>query len=241
MLEFANGRFTVTFECKDCEIPERTRTWMQDELEHIGRVTEEMGKRQLWVTVVFHARSGIYRVRAKFKAPGRTVMTGDNHPLLDEALRRCLAKAFLRMEAFRDNLDQGSVEQAKRREALSDNLVAPTGFNAGAISRACQDGDYEAFRRGLIGHESWVRMRVGRWIQRYPEIQQEVGESFEISDLMEEVFLLAFERYQERPDEVPLHEWLDKLIDPAVRDFWNDPDEREAASFAQTLVGEPRT
>jgi len=77
-----------------------------------------------------------------------------------------------------------------------------------------------------------------RWIQRYPEVQHEVGQSFEIADLVEEVFLLAFEQYGDRPTHISLHEWLDNLIDPAVKDFWQNPEDRVAASYAQSLTGE---
>jgi hypothetical protein len=80
-------------------------------------------------------------------------------------------------------------------------------------------------------------MRVGRWIQRYPEIQDQVDRAFKISDLVEEVFLLAFEQYADRPTHIRLRAWLDQLIDPAVKSFWRSPEDRQAASYAQTLTG----
>jgi hypothetical protein len=69
-------------------------------------------------------------------------------------------------------------------------------------------------------------------------LQEGVGKTFEIADVVEEIFLLAFEQYEYRPTQVALHDWLDGLIDPAVKDFSDEQDDRLAVSYAQTLAGQ---
>lgn len=56
-------------------------------------------------------------------------------------------------------------------------------------------------------------------MQRYPDLQARIGRGLEIADLVEEVFLIAFERYASRPTDVPFGTWLENLIDPAVKEL----------------------
>ena len=57
-----------------------------------------------------------------------------------------------------------------------------------------------------------------------------------LGDIVEEVYLNAFERYSHRQAEVPFHDWLDSLIDPSLKGLLRNPEEgRENASLARTL------
>ena len=82
-----------------------------------------------------------------------------------------------------------------------------------------------------------MRKRAGRWIQRYPKIEAQLGQRFDLADITEEVFLNAFQRYDEHPREVPFGDWLEKLIDPSVKVLSEDTDEELAnISFARSVV-----
>src|SRR5690606_22291702 len=96
--------------------------------------------------------------------------------------------------------------------------------------------DYGAFRAELSGFEEPIRRRVGRWIQRYPDLDATFGEYLPLDDLVEEVMLTAFEQYESRPEAMRLGDWLESLIDPAMRSFLRHPEEElEAISYARTL------
>jgi hypothetical protein len=83
-----------------------------------------------------------------------------------------------------------------------------------------------------------VRRRAGQWIERYPEVQGQIGRRLEVEDVVEEVFLLAFEHYGQRPADVRLGEWLNTLIDPAVRALQSRPDEElENISLVRSARG----
>ena len=115
-------------------------------------------------------------------------------------------------------------------------MVMPQDPDAGPIAQAVQAGDYRAFRLAMVRYEDWLRKRIGRWIQRYPEVEARVDEEPLIGDLLEEIFLNAFEHFTERNTDLRLSEWLDRLIDPTVRDYLRHPDEvHEEASIARTL------
>src|SRR5262249_14056924 len=86
-----------------------------------------------------------------------------------------------------------------------------------AVERAVREGDYNAFRTATCGYEESVRKRIGRWIERYPEVEARIDRGLKVQDLVEEVFLLAFEGSDQRPPDVRFGEWLSGLIDPAVK------------------------
>src|SRR5437763_8593668 len=75
------------------------------------------------------------------------------------------------------------------------SMMAPEGPDAGVLGDAVQAGNYQAFRQALTNYEEWLRKRVGRWIQRYPEAQARVGRGLAIGDVLETVYLNAFEQY----------------------------------------------
>jgi ribosome-associated translation inhibitor RaiA len=233
-------KLQVQIETEHCSIPVDERTRMQPELDRLGDAVAEFPNSELYLKLVYHPDSEIYHAQAKLKLPGQTIITGRHSRWLDDALMRMLAKVFRRVEHYKEHPDSQAMVQAQRRARLSENIVAPTAADAGAVGEAFQRQDYAAFRRALASHESWVRDSVGRWIQRYPEVQLLLGEAFNTDDLVEEVFLLAFERYGERPDDVEISQWLHDLVEPAVRSLWHEPEEREAASYARTLASKPR-
>jgi hypothetical protein len=118
---------------------------------------------------------------------------------------------------------------------IDHELIAPEDPATGPIGEAAAAGDYPAFRKHLSGYEQWLRLRVGRRIELHPDAQARLGGDLRIGDAVELVYLTAFEGFNRRPTAVPLGEWLEGLIDPAVRALLNDPDEERAAvSFART-------
>ena len=85
--------------------------------------------------------------------------------------------------------------------------------------------------------EGSLRRRVGRWLQRYPEIESELGETITISDVVEDVFLHAFDSYSERSRSVPPGEWLESLIDSSVQALIQAPDEEFAnISYSRAIL-----
>ena len=51
---------------------------------------------------------------------------------------------------------------------------------------------------------------------------------------------MAFDDYDQRPDEKPISQWLTEFVDPAVQALWAEPLEREAASYARTMSAPKR-
>lgn len=229
-------RLQAEIDFQDCQISQQERTQLQPSLEDLGRAVSEFAESHLWLKIVYHPHSKMFHARAKLKVPGQTIITGERDASLVTAVRKCLQKVRRRVEDYKAHPDREALREAERRAALTNGIIAPVEPDSGAIGQAILDNDYQAFRQALLAHEEPLRRRVSQWVRRYPEVQTEIGRTFELSDLVEEVFLLAFERYASRPIHLSMHEWLETLIDPAIKTFWTHPEEREAASYAQSLV-----
>ncbi len=129
--------------------------------------------------------------------------------------------------------DEDAIRQTGRRLALDREIALPEDADAGPIGRAVQAGDYRAFRIAMAAYEEWLRKRVGRWVQRFPDAEERIGRDIFIGDLIEEVYLRAFEEYAAPADGAALSDWLDKLIDPALQETVRKPaDTHEEASLA---------
>jgi hypothetical protein len=237
-MEYFDERYRLRVEltAKECDIPADELTRMQGLLTPVGEAAQDFPSAQLCVKVIGHPRSEAYHVRLKLKLPGRTLFTGDRDPYMDCAFQRCVRKMVRLVQAHREHPDGRAEEVAEREGELERDVVAPKGPGAGSLAAAVSAGDYGVFRTALAGYEEWLRKRVGRWVQRYPEAQKRLGDDLLLGDLLEEVYLNAFESYQRRAQVVPLHEWLDGLIDPSLKALLRHPDEeRENASFARTV------
>ena len=127
-------------------------------------------------------------------------------------------------------------------DASGLTVSAPVTMPLSRIEAAVSDSNYEAFRRACDVYEEPVRKAVGRWIQRYPALNAEIGETVPIADIVEEVFLNAFEQFEAKPDNVPMAEWFEGLIDPALTDLTMQPDEElDNVSFVRTWLETART
>jgi ribosome-associated translation inhibitor RaiA len=226
----------VQIEAKQCNIPHDQLTRMERTLDSLGEEVEDFPASDLSITVVRHPRSQDFHVEAKLKVPGRSLRTGDTDTYLDSAFDRCTRKLVQKVRDYKANPDRQAIEQARKGINLNQEVAAPEGTDMGPLGEAIAAGDYQVFRNLLISYEDWIRRRVGRWIARYPEAQAQVGNGLLIGDLVEEVYLNAFERYRERPTEVPFHQWLDQLLDPSLQAMLRKPGEEQMnASFARSL------
>jgi hypothetical protein len=89
----------------------------------------------------------------------------------------------------------------------------------------------------MFAYEEPLRKRIGRWIERYPQVAGQLREQVQLEDIVEEVFLTAFDQYDDRPHAVAFREWLENLIDPSVKLVSTASDEElDNISFARTLV-----
>jgi len=219
----------IELDTKDCELSPDEIAKMEDVLDPLREPTRQFPVSDLYVTVSHYARSGDYHVGCSLILTGRTLFTGERDEQPVSAFGRCVRKLLHRLTAYKDNL-AAKPEQAKTQHGTAHEIVPTREPDAETLSAAVEGNNYAAFREALSVYEEPIRKRLGRWIQRYPEVEERLGITYALDDLVEEVLLNAFERFGDKPQAMRLGEWIEELIDPSVKDMMHHPD-RELANI----------
>jgi ribosome-associated translation inhibitor RaiA len=224
----------IELDIKNCRFSPAELEKMERALDPLREPVRDFPVSDLYVTVAYHPRSLDFHVRSSLVLPGRTLFTGDRDEDPLSAWSRCVRKLLNKVTAYKERLS-AKPEKAKVREGTAQEVVPTREPDVETLDQAVRTGDYRSFREAMFVYEEPVQKRAGRWIERYPEFEIQLGAAFTIDDLVEEVFLNAFEWYDDRPRAVRLGEWLEQLIDPAVKTLLKDPDaEQENIDLVRT-------
>jgi hypothetical protein len=232
-------QFRIQLDTKQRNITPGEVARMEGALGHLARVAQSFPVSDLYIYVRHHARTNDFHVKTSLVLSGRTLVSGDRDIALYPAYERCISKLVQKVEAYKRDLSN-TAAVAKHEKGTHQQVEPTSDPDPRRLEEAVAAADYAAFRRATVGYEAPVRRRVGRWIQRYPEAEAQLGRGLALGDIVEEVFLNAFERYGRRPTGLSLGEWLESLIDPSVRALLDHPDEeKENINFARTLTETP--
>lgn len=225
----------IELDTKNCDCSPELIEEMETALSPLRKPVEEFPVSDLYITVYYHPRVGTYEVKTALTLPKRTLATREEHDQVYTAFERCVRKLGRKLEKYKSEL-AGEEQQQKLREGTEQVVLPEQLPDVAELKQAVEAGDYKRFRLATFPYEESVRKRLGRWIQRYPKAEAALGSEWTLADLVEEVFLNAFERFEERPQAVPFSEWLEALLDPSVKAFQEHPREaRESVDFARTL------
>lgn len=232
----SQSKMRVELETKQCDFALAEMERFYEGLRPLEKVVEPFPVADLYVTIRRHPRSKDYHVTTALHLPSRTLFTGERH---DEdayaAFERCIRKLVGKVGAHKELLSN-KPEQRKSNVGTRQELLPDYEPDLAAMRWAASEGDYREFREYMDAYHQPVRLRVGRWIQRYPEVEAKLGLELSIDDVVEDVFLAAFEGFRMQPD-VRFGEWLETLIRQAVRTLAHKPDaERENVSFARSYA-----
>jgi ribosome-associated translation inhibitor RaiA len=213
----------VDLDMKHCNLPPGVLRKMEASLSPLGDMVRNFPVSKLHVLVSRRPRTNDHDVRTSLILSGETLVSSDHHAQPHAAFEHCIDNLMRELQRYKDRLDDVT-ERAKQEAGTHHDLLATLAPDAVAIDASVRDGDYPAFRTAITGYEEPVRARVGRWVERYPEVAARIGKGLEIDDLVEDVFLTAFEEYEHRPREVRFGEWLGHIIDPTVKAMAAHPD-----------------
>jgi ribosome-associated translation inhibitor RaiA len=215
----------IELDTKNCECTPEQIEQMERALSSLDRVTADFPVSDLYVTIIHHARSQDFHVKTALVLSGRTLFTGERHHEMYTAYEQCIDKLLRKVTSYKSRLDDEG-ELSKLQKGTAQEIVASQVPHHEAMQQAVDDEDYFAFRRETQMFEEGVRKRVGRWLQRYPDLNELIGQRLEIADFVEGVFLTAFDRFYEKPTEVPPGDWLESLIDRVIHEIADDPDQQ---------------
>src|SRR5262245_50827320 len=193
-----SGKLQVKIDTHHCRLSAAEVDKFQDGLAALGRMTENFPVADLHVLVSFLTRNNEYSVKTSLILPGATLVASDHDLVPVAAAERCVDNLMRKLKDYKDRL--GKVPDRQKTEKGTRRELQPTADpDPAAIESAVQSGDYAAFRDIAQGYEEPVRQHVGRWVERDPVADGAIGRRFTIADVVEEVFLTAFETYDDRP------------------------------------------
>jgi len=220
----AERKLNVQFDAHHFELTQAEIDKLQTDTDSLARQVAHFPYADLHVLAEHNARSNDYSVKLTLRLSGADLVGNDHDPSLHAAFERCLSGLEENVRAYKDRLGNLD-ERAKHEKGTLQEVEPSVDPDPAAVEKAVRDGDYSAFRTATFGYEESVRKRAGRWVERYPEVQARIGRGLEIADVVEEVFLTAFEQYDDRPTGVRFGDWLEGLIDPAVRELHKHGDQ----------------
>jgi ribosome-associated translation inhibitor RaiA len=236
-------KLQIHFDLHECQFTPEALSALADDLDPLAMQAGNFPVADVRARIEWNGRNNEYVVKLSLILPGETLVTSDHDAVVHAAFHRALDSLERALESYKGRL--GGVDARQKMEEAG-KLQAPT--TAGPVDEAALDAaaaarDYPAFRAAITPYEDWLRLRVGRWVERYPDVQARMmGRDFDVLDLMEGVFLAAFEQHARRHAEVRYRDWLEGLIDPTIRDFARDPvGERQNVNLARSACAAATT
>ncbi len=204
------------------------------EVDRIRPLIEDFPTQILHINLEYNSNSEEYRVKLALVLPGQTFATGDVSEAWEPSLEKSVQKMIRRIEHYKGTMS-GDPEQARIAAGTTMEVEPNRRMDGQQVVAAVASGNYTEFRKAMYPIEESLRNRIGRWVQRFPQIEDKIGTRFTIADVVEETFMLAFDRYAEWRPEMFFGQWIETLIDPAMKAIAHDPEgELETISFQRT-------
>lgn len=213
----------VDLDLKHCELSAEELNKMETMLSPLGDMVRNFPVSKLHVLISYRPRTTDYVIRTSLILSGETLVSSDHHPQAHAAFEHCVDNLVRELQRYKDRLGDVS-ERGKQLEGTHHDLIPTIPPDGEAVEASIREGDYAAFRLALSGYDGPVTTQVGRWVERYPEVTARLGVDLQIPDIVEDVFLTAFEEYEHRPKEIRFGEWLGRYIDTAIRAIAAHPD-----------------
>ncbi|QDU38189.1 hypothetical protein Mal4_25130 [Maioricimonas rarisocia] len=214
----------IDLDIRDCDLTPAEIEKFESDLNTLARLVEDFPVSDLHITIAHFPRSTDYHVKTALVLPGRTMVTADRHQQPHPAYERCIRKLVHKVSAYKAKL--GNADKVAKEQEGTHFQIEPTRVpDVLALRQAVDDNDYIAFRRECDVYSEPLRKRVGRWIQRYPALEARIGEQLSIADIVDEVLINAFDRFDQKPDDVPISDWLEHLVEPSLADLVRHIDE----------------
>ena len=191
MFKQTDHDLTIELKTHGFELPTEEYAKIEDSLGSLREAVDCFPVKSLNITVVFHQRQQDYHVKMSLMLPGRTLFTGERDVLVYPAIESCTEKLLQKVVAFKKQLE-AEEERSKQASGTHHTVEASMDFDTKELEEARMYDDYLRFRIGLDAFTSALSEKIGRWVQRYPEIEEMLGEGVSISDIVEDVYYHAY-------------------------------------------------
>src|SRR5205814_6710844 len=162
---------------------------MKASLGSLQKAVEKFPVSNLHILVEHNERSNDYSVKTSLMLTGGTLVASEHAPQAFTAFEQCVNILLNQVKDYKDRLG-GVSERQKQEKGTHQAVEASVDPDPAALAAAVAAADYNAFREATFGYEDSVRRRAGRWIERNPDTDAQVGRGLKIGDVVEEVFLM---------------------------------------------------
>jgi ribosome-associated translation inhibitor RaiA len=224
------------FDVHQYNLSDAERRLLEGDLDGLTRQVRNFPVADLHILIEGNARSNDVSVKLTLILPGQTLVANDHDAVLSAAFERALSSLTHSVEGYKARLDN-QAERQRVEKGTQHPIQATTDIDQPALDAAAAAGDYARFRMILLPFEDAVQARAGRWVQRFPDWEARIGKDVKLSDVTEEIFLIAFDRYDDRPEGLALSDWLENLIAPSVKALMTRTNEEmENINLARTAL-----
>jgi ribosome-associated translation inhibitor RaiA len=233
----SNGSLRLEIDTHGCTLSAEQAAHMRGDLDALTKMVENFPQSKLHVLIESFDRTNDFAVTTSLLLPGQTLVASERGRDMHAAYEQCVRVLMDEVKEYKDRL--GHIpERRKVIEGTHELLVPTIDPDPGAVDAAVAAGDYAAFRLALQGYEEPLQERVRHWLDRVANADGRGRVSFTFMDVVEEVFLDAFEGYARRPKNERFGDWLARLVDPAVNELLRHPDaELENVHMIQSVPG----
>jgi hypothetical protein len=217
----------LEWDFKNCEVGQEELDKMTDELDTLGRMIEKFPVADLYVTLIRQARSGDVHVKTSLILPGRILFTGEKGTATYQCFRACTRKLVRKVQAYEADLNRDD-EHSRHADQARTDVHPETVPDEARLHEAVRGNDFFTFRELMAPYDGPLRERASKALSGYPQLEDAVNRETLLNDIRDEVFLDAFESFEQKPQEVRLGLWLEQLIDDAIEHLVSDPDDETA-------------
>ena len=233
-MKLAEPSFRSTLDVEGFEPRPQELETIQAEIERLKPLVEEFPTQILHVNIEFNSHSEEYEVKLALILPGQTFATGNVTDHWEPGLETSVQNMIRRVTHYKATMS-GEPERARIAAGTTMEVEPNRRMDGQQVANAVEQDNFVEFRKAMYPIEETLRDRIGRWIQRYPQIQANLGQHFTLADVVEETFMMAFDNYHDWQPVMFFGQWIETLIDPAMKKIARDPDsDLETISFQNT-------
>ena len=183
----------VEIDAHQCDLTPEQIDMMHDDLDTLTKMVENFPRPELHVYVERESRNNEFVVKTSLLLPGQTLVTSEHNQVLHAAYEQCVDVLINQVKEYKDRLGQVPERQKSVERAPHQRLEPTVDPDLAASRRRRCRRRLRRLPHSLQGYEEPLRDRVGRWLQRIRRSERRGRAAFTIADVVEEVFLDAFE------------------------------------------------
>ncbi|KAA5546117.1 hypothetical protein FYK55_04265 [Roseiconus nitratireducens] len=187
---------------------------VSSEINRVRPLVTERPEQLPHVSIRFDPDGEIYHVLIDTEVSGQSVHSRANDGQWQTALRTAIRKLVPRFEAaVESNGTLGAGRESSDEEAVGRARWA---LDESALQRAVEQNNYAQFRAQLYPLEPHLHERIGREVRCDVMPDEAHADHLFMADIIEDLFLMAFEQFDQRPQDITFVQWLDSLIAPTI-------------------------